>query len=322
MRPNVLVITKDMPREEWLAIRRGSIGASEAAAVAGLSPWANPLTVWMDKVGAAPEQDQTDAMEMGTLLEPVVAEVFTRRTGFPTKRRNAILQHPQYPWMTANLDRLTKDTSGRWVPCELKTASAWKSDDWDAAVPEHYQLQVQHQLAVADADHGWICVLIGGQTPRWARIDRNPTVIAHLITIEQAFWTQHVLTRTPPMVDGSDATTDLLKALYPVAEDGSTVQWEDEALDLIKRYWTAHKAAETHLKEKEEVANTLRLRLGEAEAAYIPSLAKPVVTWKNGSRKGFEEARFRTAHPDLYAQFVRATPTRTLRPMKFKEESE
>ena len=38
-------------REEWLALRRGYIGGSDAAAVVGLSPYVTPYQVWAEKTG-------------------------------------------------------------------------------------------------------------------------------------------------------------------------------------------------------------------------------------------------------------------------------
>jgi hypothetical protein len=46
-----LVSTKDMSREDWLAIRKQGIGASDAAAAVGLNPYQSPLELWMIKTG-------------------------------------------------------------------------------------------------------------------------------------------------------------------------------------------------------------------------------------------------------------------------------
>lgn len=47
------ISTVKMSREEWLEERRKSIGGSDAAAVIGMSRFASPYTVWMDKTGAS-----------------------------------------------------------------------------------------------------------------------------------------------------------------------------------------------------------------------------------------------------------------------------
>jgi predicted phage-related endonuclease len=44
-----LVSTQNMPRDAWLDIRKQGIGASDAAAAVGVSPYQSPLELWMIK---------------------------------------------------------------------------------------------------------------------------------------------------------------------------------------------------------------------------------------------------------------------------------
>ncbi len=46
-----LVKTQDLSREQWLDIRKGGIGSSDAAAAVGLNPYQSPLQLWMEKTG-------------------------------------------------------------------------------------------------------------------------------------------------------------------------------------------------------------------------------------------------------------------------------
>ena len=46
-----LVSTKRMNRKDWLKIRKQGIGASDAAAAVGISPYQSPLELWMIKTG-------------------------------------------------------------------------------------------------------------------------------------------------------------------------------------------------------------------------------------------------------------------------------
>ena len=45
------VSTRGMGRPEWLALRRKTVGGSDAAGIIGLSKWSTPYTVWADKTG-------------------------------------------------------------------------------------------------------------------------------------------------------------------------------------------------------------------------------------------------------------------------------
>jgi putative phage-type endonuclease len=71
-----LISTKELPREDWLAMRKGGIGSSDAAAAVGLNPYKSQLKLWLEKTGRdtklpkADPQDEESPMYWGNLLEP------------------------------------------------------------------------------------------------------------------------------------------------------------------------------------------------------------------------------------------------------------
>jgi putative phage-type endonuclease len=109
--PLRLVSTKGMGREDWLRVRKNGIGSSDAAAAVGLNPYQSMLELWLIKTGRdtdLPKIDPNDDSHptyWGMLLEPFVAEYYTRHTGHRVRKVNAVLQHPEHPWMLANIDR-------------------------------------------------------------------------------------------------------------------------------------------------------------------------------------------------------------------------
>ncbi|SCB68060.1 YqaJ viral recombinase family protein [Bacillus mycoides] len=60
-------------------------------------------------------------------MEEVVAKEFSKRTNLKVQRRNAILQHPEYPWMIANVDRLIV---GEKIGLECKVSSEYFEKKW------------------------------------------------------------------------------------------------------------------------------------------------------------------------------------------------
>ena len=70
-----------MNREEWLAGRHTGIGASEAAAVLGLSRYKSPLEVYLEKIGELGPQDDSERMYWGRKLEAIIAQEYGIRTG-------------------------------------------------------------------------------------------------------------------------------------------------------------------------------------------------------------------------------------------------
>ena len=106
--PNVLTPTADLPREKWLEFRRQGIGGSDAAAVLGISPFRTGVDLYYDKLGlpVAESEENWVAMEMGNLLEDLVARIFAKKTGLKVTPMKMMFQHPDHPWMLADLDRL------------------------------------------------------------------------------------------------------------------------------------------------------------------------------------------------------------------------
>ena len=86
-RPSPLVVTEtaELSREEWLSFRRRGIGGSDVAAILGISPFRTARDIYYDKLEIADVEEEEGnwvAMEMGHLLEDLVAEIFHRKTGY------------------------------------------------------------------------------------------------------------------------------------------------------------------------------------------------------------------------------------------------
>lgn len=214
-----LVKTNELSRDDWLTVRKGGIGSSDAGAAVGLNPYKSQLELWMEKTGkdaGLPKidpNDETSPMYWGTLLEPIVAAHYTKRTGNRVRRVNAVLQHPREPWMRANLDREIVGASDVQI-LECKTAGMNGARLWKEGVPEYIQLQVLHQLAVTGKQAADVAVLICGQELQVHRIERDETMIDQLIELERHFWRFVELDLAPP-ADGSDSADVALRALYP-----------------------------------------------------------------------------------------------------------
>ena len=123
MQAKVLANTLHMDRKAWLEARKQGLGGSDVATIACLSKWKSQVQVFLEKTQAIEQEDvQSEAAYFGNVLEEVVAQEFAKRTGLKVQRRNAILQHPEYPWMLANVDRLIV---GERIGLECKTASEY-----------------------------------------------------------------------------------------------------------------------------------------------------------------------------------------------------
>ncbi len=304
---SVLSTTKDLDHGAWLALRRQGIGSSDAAAIAGLNPYRSPMGVYLDKVGEMPEQEPNERMYWGTVLEDVVAKEFALRSGLKVRRRNAVLQSAIHPFMLANLDRECYGGPDGVGIVECKTTSAWNANAWDdAAVPDMYAIQVHHQLAVTGYAFGWVAVLIGGNDFRMKRIDRDPEIIAYLIRIEADFW-RLVESRTPPDVDGTEASAQAIRLMYPRA------QRIQAALPLeLRDDIASYRLAKAEVKEWEQradlAAQRIQAALGDAEEGLLAG--QVAVTWRNVSSTRLDTKALKAEQPDIYDRYAKESLTR------------
>ncbi len=265
-----LINTQNLDRDQWLQVRKGGIGSSDAAAAVGLNPYRSQLELWMEKTGRAPlappgdgGADDQSPMYWGSLLEPIVAAHYTRRTGNRVRRINAVLQHPEHPWMLANIDREVLGAPDVQL-LECKTAGIQGAWLWRDGVPEYVQLQVQHQLAVTGKHAADVAVLLGGQELQIYRLERDEELIGQLIALEREFWGYVERDQEPP-ADGSDSADRALRALYP-RDTGLTLNLRQDLVmgavfsDLlaVREVLATHTALEAQLKQ------AIQQRMGEA----------------------------------------------------------
>lgn len=206
------------------------VGASTAAAVMGLSPWRDPMDVWLEKTlhPHFTPKAQTPAMKWGNIMEPVLRDAYTADTGI------SVLPGPEYgtePMWAANgiqyvhVDGYAMGPAGAAGIWEGKTAS--NPDDWADGVPIFYQVQCQQGMAITELPWCDVSVLIGGNDFRTYRLESD---LGMQFEIEEAvlrFW-QAVTNKVPP-----GPATPLI--LYPKQDDSLPLVAADDALNLAAK---------------------------------------------------------------------------------------
>lgn len=303
-----LVKTVDLPRDEWLVVRKTGIGSSDASAAVGLNPYLSPLELWMIKTGrdaGLPKIDPNDEESpayWGHILEPIVAAHYTRRTGNRVRKVNAVLQHPdpELPWMLANIDREVIAANDVQI-LECKTAGINGARLWKEGVPEYVQLQVHHQLAVTGKQAADVAVLLGGQHLEIHRIVRDEGLIRNLIRLEREFW-NYVETDTPPPADGSESSDRALRCLYP-QDAGNTIDFRDDR-ELSATFADLVSLRE-HIVEQEKEEAKLKQRLQEAMGTASGALFETgEVRWrKSKDSVVLDVARLLKEQPELIERY-------------------
>lgn len=268
-------------RNQWLAERRSGIGGSDAAAVLGLSHWATPVTVWLDKTGRAPEREETEAMRIGTELEDFVARRYMAETGRNVQRFNRMVHKG---CLLGNFDRLVVPDGEKVAShmgevrtdtlLECKTSSR----EWDGEVPIQYICQVMHYMSLESrllhADVA--CLFLGRKHFEVFRVERDEEVIKAMQERLTSWWEEYVVAdKMPPPTNEEDC-----KLLWARSNPGKTVTATDEIADKLLRYADA-KATEKAAKEiAAGLQSDICAAMGDAEI-LVGLDGKPLLTWKS-----------------------------------------
>ncbi len=311
----VIANTKNMELQEWLNHRKKGIGGSDASAVAGVNPYKTPMEVFLEKTDQIPSQkEDNEAMRIGRDLEDYVAIRFEEKrsedTGEEVKAWNVnqILQHPEYPFMIANLDRRVV---GESALLECKTTVDYKNKWTNDSFPDMYSIQVQHYLAVTGYDKAYLAVLIlNSRQFKYYEIKRDEQIIDMLIDIEKDFWERNVKAGNPPEIDGSRASEQLIKEMYPEAKKGKTKQLEPEIEELIEERNEYKEIEKKYKTLRKETENKIKDKLGDAEVGIVNG--EEVVKWKNINSRRFNKNKLKEDHPDIYEKYVYESQYRRL----------
>lgn len=304
---------KTASHEEWKELRSHYIGGSDAAAVVGLNAFSSPYALWAEKTGKAPGFSGNLATEVGTYLEEFVAQKFAAETGKKVRKSNQSFFNSDYPWAIANIDR---EIIGEDAGLEIKTTSELNMKKFRGGeYPANYYCQCVHYMAMTGKQRWYLAVLIGNRDFRWFTIERDEAEIAALMAAEADFW-ELVKNNTPPVADGSQATTAAIKTIYAESnEDTVDLTLENTAL---AQYIAIEKQIAELESMRDEAANKIKSFMGDAGGGECDGFR---VSWKSSTRRTFDSKRFAKENPGLdLAGYYKETSTRTFRVTELKGE--
>jgi len=313
--------------------RLSGLGGSDAGAVLGVNPYRTPFDVWLEKTGrSVPENiDDKPAVHFGNVLEDVVADEFSRRTGLKVRRQNLMQACAKQPYLLANVDRMVvgrvavfagdaDEVCLKKAGLECKTAGPFMTDaygaqnfsvsdegvfsiDGPAVVPAHYEAQCRHYMHVLDADVWFLAVLIGGQDYRMFAIERDADIEREYREKMRTYWELYVECDVSPPA----ATVDDLTALYP-KDDGSEVPASPDDLALLSDLRDLRAMSKDIAGQIEELELSIKNRMGDA-SALVDSTGRALVTWKASKpSRRFSSTLLKEKYPEIYDECRAESP--------------
>ena len=141
-----------MQDDKWREGRKHSIGASDAAAVMGISPWKTEAQLWDEKANGKTLDFHNSDTVRGHRSESHILELYGIETGrkiFSGER--IMLMSKRNSFMSCTLDGIDFTDENNPIIIEVKSVKFSHGEWSDDRIPDYYFTQLLHQLAVT----GW-----------------------------------------------------------------------------------------------------------------------------------------------------------------------
>lgn len=311
--------------DEWRDARRAGIGASEIAAVLGISPWTSPFALYWQKRQGWADVDSPEKRR-GRRMEQVVAEEWEDANPGHVLMPAGLYRHPQHEWMLATPDRLLYDVDGPlpgdpaygppvglWECKTSATRDGWGDDGTDE-VPAHYHAQCQWQSAVFGGIPVRLAVMF---LPSWEmrtyHIEHDPHDLEVMLTAGRDLM-RRLREDDPPEPDWTPASTRALKRLHGSVEDRDVEIPEA----LVLRYTNARHYAAAAEQDKAAVENEIRAKIGDARRAVCGGV--PVATRVVYQTSRIDIKALRADQPDIARKYAVTSIVDQLRAATRKEK--
>ncbi len=263
-------INRKADPEAWLAARHHDITSTEVSALFGLSPYCTEFELFHRKRADAPVViEDNDRMKWGRRLEESIAAGVAEDNGWTIRARNiyqrdaearigssfdyTIVSHPSGPGLLE-----VKNVDG------LVFRNSWTvNDDGSIEAPEHIELQVQHQLEVADYEWAVIVALVGGNDVKILHRKRDRDIGVAIRAKVAEFWAR-VDRNDPPTPDYAADAEFIIKTLRRTSYADQALGADELIDDLIGRYIHVAKEASDLEAVKDAIKAEILMHAGEA----------------------------------------------------------
>lgn len=229
------------------------VSPSKAAGMLGLSPWDSPYAMWRKMRGDVPWDEETPAMERGTLCEPAVLAWWRKHHDHGDWEEQ--VTYTRGDWCVATPDAVTTH-DGLAIIVEAKTAA--RLDDWGTPgtdeIPLYYLTQVYLAMHVANLSGVPVAAahvpVLGGRRLEFTNyvIPHSPEHGARVLDLCREFY-DSLSADEAPELDDTVATYDAVRRVHPDIDTGEEVELtaEDASRLVVAHADLKHLEADSRL---------------------------------------------------------------------------
>jgi predicted phage-related endonuclease len=303
-----------LPEEEYLArLENGAlaIGGSRIAAACGISPFMTMTDLWDRYMGVQTGSIPRRYSSRGHLLEPIIAEMYTEKTGRVVRNCRS-KKHETWSYLRATPDRRISepgdgDEQAGQGPgiLEIKALGQETFERYQReGISIDYWSQLQHYLGIYGYSWGAFAVLNVEPWDLWTfDVDYDPEYTAELWEGAVHFWTAHIAPRVRPGEDEPGAFRDALLAVLDGAahQRGQayhnvtpSAQWRD----LVERLVAARATRDAAKRDYERLSNEVGQRMTAQGWTRIVCNGHRVNYGPVAARR-LDVSRIRRFHPEI-----------------------
>ncbi len=279
------------------SIRNAAIWSGDSRRIAS----GNATGVVLEKLGRTVPDDLSgeEHVQMGHVIEPVVARIFEDRHGVSLKPYgDTALTHPTQAWLRSHFDY---EGPGYLVECknyDANYARQFSEADEPVRIPNADYAQCLHEALVHGTDTVWLAVLFGGQRYREYKLEFTADDKEKWLKRLAEVWGNIQTSTIPPA-----ATPDQARDIWP-QDDSHTIVASKQAeflCEKLSRLSAQHKENEKALDAmKTELMNYIGSR-----SILVSVDGRTLATWKTSKgSKRFSAELLKSSMPDLYEKFT------------------
>ena len=240
---------KEIPitnKQDWLENRLLDVTSTEVSALFDVNPYQTEFELYNQKKDkVVVNLEDTERMAWGRKLEDSIALGCAESQGWKVEQFDVYMSNTETRMGSSFDYKITSEKELGIMEVKNVDAMVYRTkwiDDGNGHIeaPPHIEMQLQHQLHVANINWGCIAALVGGNTSKLIVRARNKEVGELLETKVKEFW-EKVKSGTPPEIDYLRNSEYIIRSICNHADPNLIINADEDMDKLVDDYYAINK---------------------------------------------------------------------------------
>ena len=233
-------------KQSWLENRLLDVTSTEVSALFDLNPYKSEFQLYHEKKDKVVINiDDNERMMWGRHLEDSIALGFADKYKMKVEQFDVYMRDPETRMGSSFDYKIVSEEEPMILEIKNVDAMAYRKnwiehDEENIEPPEHIALQLQHQLEITGYNVGYIVALVGGNTMKVVRSEKDPRIAKLIRGKVENFW-ERIKLGVPPDIDYTRDSQYVIKNLYNQANAGVVLEADEDMDKLVDDYYAINK---------------------------------------------------------------------------------